>query len=147
MSETRQQAHGVRVPSIGDIYLMKFDGSGSEQKGWRPGVVFQNNVGNAYSPNVIALPLTSVLKKASQPTHVLVRASDTGLKKDSMVLCENPEKMSKTRLGAYLTTLPDKYMREIAIASLIATSAVSFLSEADLVDVWKQSVQLNYAVA
>lgn len=145
MNETRRKAHSV--PSIGDIYLMKFDGSGSEQKGWRPGVVFQNNIGNIYSPNIIALPITSVLKKISQPTHVLVRAADSGLKMDSMVLCENPEKMSKARLGAYLTTLPDKYMREIAIASLIATSAVSFLSEEDLVDAWRQSVQLNYAVA
>lgn len=145
MSETRQKTH--EVPSIGDIYLMRFEGTGSEQRGWRPGVVFQNNVGNTYSPNIIALPLTSALKKTSQPTHVVVRASDTGLKMDSMVLCENPEKMSKAKMGAYLTTLSDKYMREIAIANLIATAAVSFLSEDDLLDVWKQSVQLNCAVA
>lgn len=71
----------VRTPQIGDIYMMKFGGSANEQCGWRPGLVFQNNVGNAYSPNIIALPLTSVLKKANQPTHVLVKAYDTGLKK------------------------------------------------------------------
>ena len=145
MSETRQKTRST--PSIGDIYLMKFEGTGSEQNGWRPGVVFQNNVGNTFSPNIIALPLTSALKKTSQPTHVVVRAADTGLKMDSMVLCENPEKMSKAKLGAYLTTLSDQYMREIAIANLMATAAVSFLSEADLIDAWKQSVQLNCAVA
>ena len=103
MSETRQKERGV--PSIGDIYLMRFDGTGSEQKGWRPGVVFQNNVGNAFSPNIIALPLTSALKKTSQPTHVVVKASDSGLRMDSMVLCENPEKMSKARLGTYRTNI------------------------------------------
>lgn len=59
------QNHKERVPQIGEVYLMKFGGSGSEQSGWRPGVVFQNNMGNAYSPNIIALPLTSSLKKLS----------------------------------------------------------------------------------
>lgn len=89
------QNHKERVPQIGEVYLMKFGGSGSEQSGWRPGVVFQNNMGNAYSPNIIALPLTSSLKKTNQPTHVIIKAADSGLRRDSMVLCENPERMSK----------------------------------------------------
>ena len=62
-----------KTPQIGEVYLMKFSGSGSEQVGWRPGLVFQNNVGNSHSPNVIALPLTSSIKKTSQPTHVFVK--------------------------------------------------------------------------
>lgn len=94
-------------------------GSGNEQSGWRPGVVFQNNVGNAHSPNVIALPLTSSIKKTNQPTHVVVLAADTGLLRDSMVLCENPEKMSKARIGKFLTRLPDEYMKKIAAANLL----------------------------
>lgn len=53
-----------RTPQIGEVYLMKFSGSGSEQVGWRPGLVFQNNVGNSFSPNIIALPLTSSIKKS-----------------------------------------------------------------------------------
>lgn len=68
------------TPQIGEIYMMRFGGSANEQTGWRPGLVFQNNVGNAHSPNIIALPLTSVIKKAKQPTHVVVKASNTGLK-------------------------------------------------------------------
>ena len=124
---------------------MYFDGVGSEQSGWRPGVVFQNNVGNSKSPNIIALPLTSSLKKLYMPTHVLVRASDTGLRRDSMVICENPEKMSKDRLGKYITTLSEKYMREIAIANLLATSAISFLDKESLLFAWQRSVQLNCA--
>lgn len=134
-----------KSPRIGDVYNMYFDGTGSEQSGWRPGVVFQNNVGNAKSPNIIALPLTSSLKKLYMPTHVLVRAADTGLRKDSMVICENPEKMSKEKLGKYITTLSEKYMKDIAIANLIATSAISFLDKESLLFVWERSVQMNYA--
>jgi len=143
MSETR---HEVRMaPMIGEVYLMKFEGSGNEQNGWRPGVVFQNNTGNAHSPNVIALPLTSSIKKAMQPTHVVVYAADTGLRMDSMVLCENPEKMSKSKIGKFITKLSDDYMRKIAMANLIATSAISFLNEADWLDAGRKSMKFNCA--
>ena len=138
--------HDHPTLSIGEVYLMKFDGSGSEQGGWRPGLVFQNNTGNAHSPNIIALPLTSSIKKTAQPTHVIVHACDSGLLKDSMVLCENPERMSKERVGKYLTTLPEHYMREIAAANLVATSAISFLDISSLLEAWALSMKLNIAV-
>ena len=57
-------------PRIGDVYYVEFTGVGSVQNGNRPAVVFQNNVGNRYSPNVAVLPMTSKLKKSNQPTHV-----------------------------------------------------------------------------
>ena len=130
-------------PKIGEIYLMKFGGEDREQSGLRPGLVFQNNMGNTYSPNIIALPITSSLKKAGQPTHVVLRASDTGLKMDSMVLCENPECMSKAKLGRYITTLSFDYMRKIAEASLLATSAISYLDADLLHSVWERASVLN----
>lgn len=132
-----------RIPQIGDVYLIQFSGSGNEQKGWRPGLVFQNNIGNQHSPNIIALPLTSSLKKAGQPTHVLLPSEETGLIRDSMVLCENPERVSKERLGNYLTTLPDEYMSQIAIAYLLATSAIAFINPETLVAVWQKATSLN----
>lgn len=130
-------------PKIGEIYLMKFEGKGSEQSGWRPGLVFQNNTGNKYSPNIIALPLTSRLKKSGQPTHVVLPAKDTGLRLDSMVLCENPERMSKDRIGAYITTLSDEYMAKVATANLLATSAISFIDCETLMFIWQQASALN----
>lgn len=130
-------------PRIGDIYMMSFDGSGSEQGGLRPGVVFQNNTGNAHSPNLIALPLTSAIKKINLPTHVFISASDTGLLKDSIVLCENPQRMSKERLGKFITHLPDSYMKQIAVGNLIATSAISFIDLETLVKTWEKTVRLN----
>ena len=135
-----------RIPQIGDIYMMQFNGSASEQSGWRPGLVFQNNVGNAYSPNIIALPLTSSIKKVNQPTHVVIKAANTGLKKDSMVLCENPDSVSKERLGMYITTLSDEYMREIAKASILSSSVISYLDIDILMSIWKKAVDLNAAV-
>lgn len=135
----------VRKPRIGEVYNMLFEGSGSEQSGWRPGLVFQNNIGNANSPNIIALPFTSSLKKLHMPTHVLIRSDDTDLRKDSVVICENPTKMSKDKIGVYITTLSEEYMKEIVIASLIATSAISFLDEETLLAAWKKAVQMNVA--
>lgn len=128
---------------IGDIYFMRFDGSGNEQYGWRPGLVFQNNIGNAYSPNIIALPITSSLKKMNQPTHVVLPADETGLPKDSMVLCENPEKMSKERIGRFVTSLSDKFMAKIAVANLLASSAISYLDRDELISTWLRACALN----
>lgn len=133
----------ARSPQIGDVYVMRFQGNANEQIGWRPGVVFQNNVGNTHSPNVIALPMTSVIKKTTQPTHVIVRADDSGLRNDSMVLCENPERMSKERIGKYITTLSDDYMKQIAEANLLATSAIAFLEPEALLAIWERAAILN----
>ena len=136
----------IRKPQLGDVYLMRFDGCGNEQKGWRPGLVFQNNIGNQYSPNIIALPLTSSIKKVTQPTHVFVPAGGTGLERDSMVLCENPKCMSKEKLGTYLTTIPREYMSQIATAYLLATSAIAFIDPEALITIWQKATVLNTAV-
>lgn len=128
---------------IGDIYLMKFTGDGSEQNGWRPGLVFQNNTGNACSPNIIALPLTSSLKKINQPTHVIIKANDSGLKKDSVVLCENPERMSKKKIGEYITTVSKDYIGKIAVANLLSSSAISFIEPEALLSIWQRACILN----
>lgn len=135
--------HTDRKMRIGDVYMARFDGTGSEQSGLRPAVVFQNNKGNAYSPNVIVLPMTTSLKKVDLPTHVVVPARDTGLRFDSMVLCENPECISKDKLGAYITTLPLPYMKKIAAASLVATAAIAFLDMDALQSVWEKASELN----
>lgn len=122
---------------------MRFHGEGNEQQGTRPGVVIQNNKGNRFSPNVIALPLTTVIKKIYQPTHVILSGDNTGLGQTSMVLCENPQMISKERIGPYITTLSDEHMREIARASLIATPVLAFLSDEDLLNVKKHAAALN----
>ena len=53
--------------------------------------------------------------------------------------------MSKDKIGVYITTLSEEYMKKIVIASLIATSAISFLDEETLLAAWKKAVQMNVA--
>lgn len=134
---------GNKPPMLGEVYLMEFSGTNSEQSGFRPGLVFQNNTGNRHSPNVIALPLTTSIKKMGQPTHVLLGAKDSGLKYDSVVLCENPERMSKEKISHYITTLSDNQMRLVAEAYLLATSAISFLDDESLKSIREKAAKLN----
>ena len=137
-----------RQPMVGDVFLTHLESKGgNEQHGIRPCIIFQNNTGNKYSPNVIALPLTSSIKKVNQPTHVLIRAEDSGLSKDSMVLCENPETVSKEKLLQYITTIPKHYIEKIAIANILATSAIAFLSQDTLSELRKEALRLNGVLA
>jgi len=132
-----------RIPRIGDVYYATFTGSGSVQSGNRPAVIFQNNKGNMYSPNLVVLPLTSRLKRLELPTHVLISSHDSGLPMDSMVLCENPQCISKDDLGDYITTLSGKYMKQIAASSIMASSAISFMDMESIIQAWQRAVELN----
>ncbi len=131
-------------PRIGEVYFIEFDGYGSVQSGWRPGLIIQNNVGNQYSPNIIAIPLTSALKNINQPTHVLLPACETGLKLDSIALCENPETISKEMVGKYITTLPEKFMAKIATSIMFSMPVISYLNLNEMTDVWSKT-SLNSA--
>ena len=68
---------------------------GSEQGGVRPVLIVQNEIGNRHSPTVIAAAITS---KPRLPTHINIRAADTGLAKDSVVLLEQIRTLDKHRL-------------------------------------------------
>ena len=61
---------------------------GSEQGGIRPVLVVQNDVGNKYSPTIIAAAVTSQINKAKLPTHIELSAKEYGLQKDSVVLLD-----------------------------------------------------------
>ena len=83
----------------GDIFFADLDPvQGSEQGGVRPVVIVQNDRGNRFSPTVICAAMTSRLGKNDLPTHVWVSARDSGLKSDSLVLCEQIRTIEKRRL-------------------------------------------------
>lgn len=71
---------------------------GSEQGGVRPVLIVQNDVGNKFSPTVIAAAITSRQDKADLPTHIGIQAAKTGLVKDSVVLLEQVRTLDKHRL-------------------------------------------------
>ncbi|NLM58006.1 MAG: type II toxin-antitoxin system PemK/MazF family toxin, partial [Clostridium sp.] len=70
---------------------------GSEQGGIRPVLIVQNDIGNKYSPTVIASAITSQINKAKLPTHIELSAKDYGLPKDSVVLLEQIRTIDKKR--------------------------------------------------
>ena len=70
----------------GDIYYADLRPVvGAEQGGIRPVLIIQNDLGNKYSPTVIAAAITSQINKAKMPTHMEVDASEYGLAKDSVI--------------------------------------------------------------
>ena len=61
---------------------------GSEQGGVRPILIIQNDIGNRYSPTVIAGAITSRLTKAKLPTHIEIASGSFGLQRDSVILLD-----------------------------------------------------------
>lgn len=98
----------------GDIYYADLSPVvGSEQGGVRPVLIVQNDVGNKFSPTVIAAAITSQQDKNSLPTHIEVDAGSCGLSKDSVVLLEQVRTIDKKRLREKMGTLSQPQMNEI----------------------------------
>ena len=92
---------------------------GSEQGGVRPVLVVQNDVGNKYSPTVIAVAITSKLNKAKLPTHIEV-GLEFGLETDSVVLMEQIRTLDKKRLKQRIGALDNDKMKQVNNALLIS---------------------------
>lgn len=98
----------------GDIYYADLSPVvGSEQGGVRPVLIVQNDVGNRYSPTVIAAAITSQRDKAKLPTHIEVASGDCGLSRDSIVLLEQIRTIDKKRLKERMGRLDSPSMDEI----------------------------------
>ncbi len=89
---------------------------GSEQGGVRPVLVVQNDVGNRYSPTVIAAAITSQINKAKMPTHIEIDAREYGLSRDSVVLLEQVRTIDKKRLKEKIGHLDDRMMQSVNTA-------------------------------
>ena len=98
----------------GDIYYADLSPViGSEQGGLRPVLIIQNDVGNRYSPTVIAAAITSQMTKAKLPTHIDIFANRFGLSKDSVVLLEQVRTIDKRRLREKMGHLDDASMARV----------------------------------
>ena len=115
------QANVIQVSSFihkhvkrGQIYFADLTGSvGHEQSGVRPVLVVQNDIGNRHSPTVIAVPLTSQIKKSYLPTHVILEAGAGGLPNQSVVLSEQILTLDKCRLQNPLGRLDSSDMQAV----------------------------------
>ncbi len=98
----------------GDIYYADLRPVvGSEQGGVRPVLILQNDVGNKFSPTVIAAAITSRQYKSDMPTHIQVNAHGCGLTKDSIVLLEQVRTLDKRRLKEKMGNLNAQDMRRV----------------------------------
>lgn len=98
----------------GDIYYADLSPVvGSEQGGVRPVLIVQNDVGNRYSPTVIAAAITSQTEKSKLPTHIELDSKNCGLSKDSVVLLEQIRTIDKRRLREKMGTLDASSMSQV----------------------------------
>ena len=113
----------------GDIYIAGLDPVvGSEQGGRRPVIIIQNDVGNLHAPTVIVAPLTASTGKPPLPTHVTLKAGQGGLKRTSIVLCEQVRTLEKTRLSRYIGSLSAEKLKAVE-AALSVSLAMDGLPE------------------
>ena len=98
----------------GDIYYADLSPVvGSEQGGIRPVLIVQNDVGNRYSPTVIAAAITSRTDKSKLPTHIEVFADKYGLARDSVILLEQIRTIDKKRLKEKMGHLDEDVMNRV----------------------------------
>ena len=110
------------VVKRGDIFYADLSPViGSEQGGLRPVLIIQNDVGNKYSPTVIAAAITSKTGKTKLPTHIDVLRSeesekDYGLARDSVILLEQIRTIDKRRLKEHMGHLDTVTMQKVNTA-------------------------------
>lgn len=79
----------------------------SEQRGYRPVLVIQNDVGNIFSPTVIVACITKQ-HKTDLPTHMKCE-----LFEPSTIMFEQIKTISKERLNKRIATLTEVEMQEV----------------------------------
>ena len=91
---------------------------GSEQGGYRPVLILQNNKGNKYSTTVIVAPISSRMTKNDLPTHVIIEP--IFLEKKSVILLEQLRTIDKKRLKDKVCHLDDEILSAVNEALAIS---------------------------
>lgn len=105
----------------GDIYLVDLGTNiGSEQGGFRPVLLVQNDIGNHFGPTLIVAPVSSrYWKKSKQPTHTLIEGIQN-LSSPSVVLTEQLLTIDKVRVMKYLGKVPEDQMQNVNKAVMVS---------------------------
>ena len=105
----------------GDMYYADLGrGIGSEQEGYRPVVIIQNNVGNKHSPTVICAAITSRMNKAKLPTHVELNTRRCAMIKDSVILLEQLRTIDKQRLKEKICHIDEELQQRVDEALMVS---------------------------
>lgn len=111
----------------GDIFFADLSPVvGSEQGGFRPVLILQNDIGNRFSPTVIVAAITAQIQKAKLPTHVEIPAVKYGLERDSVILLEQIRTLDKQRLTDKITHLDETMMKLVNDSLQISLGLVDF---------------------
>ena len=102
----------------GDIVIVELDPTeGSEQRGTRPCLVVQNDVGNENAPTTVVVPFTTSQGDELYPFEVLVSAAESPLREDSIALCSQIRTVSiEHRITDNIGCIPDARMAEVDAA-------------------------------
>lgn len=131
--------NGGQLYKRGQIYIADLtDVKGSEQGGYRPVLIIQNDIGNRYSPTVIVACITSRVKN-NMPTHaMLIDEFREGLDKDSVILLEQIRTLDKRRLRKYIGTISNSEMDKVNEALKIS---VGLREEIKLTEYQREELQ------
>lgn len=102
----------------GDVIIVELSPTkGSEQRGTRPCLVVQNDVGNENAPTTIVVPFTTSFGDELYPFEVLVEADQGPLKEDSVALCSQIRTVSiEHRIMENIGSISDELMEDVDVA-------------------------------
>ena len=111
----------------GDAVVVELDPTkGSEQRGRRPCLVVQNDIGNENAPTTIVVPFTTSFGDELYPFEVLLKADEGPLKEDSVALCSQVRTVSVDyRITTNLGSIPDNRMEDVDQALRYSLGLVS----------------------
>ena len=115
----RRSVYAKGYPAWRSVYADLNPVVGSEQGGIRPVLVIQNDVGNHFSPTVVAAAITSRKAKNSLPTHILLE-NVPGLAPTSLLLLEQLRTIDRKRLRGYIGRISKEKMLEVDAALAIS---------------------------
>ncbi|WP_096395229.1 type II toxin-antitoxin system PemK/MazF family toxin [Halorubrum trapanicum] len=99
----------------GDVVIVDLDPTEvSEQRGTRPCLVVQNDVGNENAPTTIAVPFTAARGDDLYPFEVLVEEAESPLREESVALCSQVRTVSiRRRIRDNIGSVPASRMEEV----------------------------------
>lgn len=104
-----------------EIYLANLGRTiGSEERGIRPVLIIQNDMGNKYSPTTIVIPITKRVEKNNIiPTHIKIHPFGR-MRYEATIMAEQLKVVDKRRLLKRIEILPQRYIESVNKAVTIA---------------------------
>ncbi len=93
---------------------------GNIQGGIRPAVIISNDCGNTFSNIITIVPLTRVMKKLKQPTHVVIKKGSSGLYHNSVAMYEQITTVNKVDVERLVGTVDSETMDKLNTAIRVA---------------------------